>query len=97
MFFDNLHVGMRYKNFKILTHKIEEGSAPIQRFAIPHCYNLTVNPDEDLPYNYECLHSWVLYKIFMPKTAELQASLRKDSVPFGAPLDFNPYDKPGGE
>ena len=26
-----------------------------------------------------------------PKTAALNASLKKDSVPFGAPLDFNPY------
>jgi arylsulfatase A-like enzyme len=28
MFFDRLHVGMRYKNFKVLTHKIEHGLAP---------------------------------------------------------------------
>jgi arylsulfatase len=93
MFFDQLHVGMRYKNFKVLTHKIENGAAPIQQLAIPHVYNLTVNPDEDTPYNFEDLHSWVLYKVFMPKAMELQASLKEDSVPFGAPLDFNPYDK----
>ena len=49
MFFDHLHVGMRYKNFKVLTHAIEDGSAPIQQLAIPHVYNLTVNPDEDTP------------------------------------------------
>ena len=91
MFFDHLHVGMRYKNFKVLTHKIEDGAAPIQQLAIPHVYNLTVNPDEDTPYNYELVHSWVLYKVFGPKTVELRASLKKDSVPFGAPLDFNPY------
>ena len=65
--------------------------APIQQLATPHVYNLTVNPDEDTPYNYELVHSWVLYKIFGPKTRELNASLKKDSVPFGAPLDFNPY------
>ena len=53
--------------------------------------NLTVNPDEDTPYNYDNPHTWVLYKVFGPKIAELQASLKKDSVPFGAPLDFNPY------
>lgn len=93
MFFDQLHVGMRYKNFKVLTHKIEDGAAPIQQLAIPHVYNLTVNPDEDTPYNYEGMHTWVLYKIYMPKTMELKASLRKDSVPFGAPLDFDPYAK----
>lgn len=29
MFFDHLYVGMRYKNFKVLTHKIEDGAAPI--------------------------------------------------------------------
>jgi arylsulfatase len=93
MFFDRLHVGMRYKNFKILTHKIEDGFAPIQQLAIPHLYNLSVNPDEDTPLSYDGVHSWVLYKVFGPKTAELQASLKKDSVPFGAPLDFNPYEK----
>ena len=92
MFFDEVHVGMRYKNFKVLTHKVEDGSAPIQKLAIPHVYNLTVNPDEDAPYNYADPHSWVLYKVFMPRAVELQASLRRDSVPFGAPLDFNPYD-----
>ena len=93
MFFDSLHVGMRYKNFKVLTHKIESGPSPIQQLAIPHIYNLTVNPDEDTPYNYEHGHSWVLYKVFMPKAMELQASLKVDSVPFGAPLDYNPYTK----
>ena len=93
MFFDHLHVGMRYKNFKVLTHKIEDGAAPIQQLAIPHVYNLTVNPEEDTPYNYQQLHSWVLYKVFTPKTRELHESLKKDSVPFGAPLDFNPYNK----
>jgi arylsulfatase len=40
---------MRYKNFKVLTHKIEDGTAPIQQLAIPHVYNLTVNPDEEAP------------------------------------------------
>jgi arylsulfatase len=93
MFFDRRHVGMRWKNFKVLTHRVEDGSAPVEELAIPHIYNLTVNPDEDTPYNYEEAHSWVLYKVFMPKAMELQASLQKDSVPFGAPLDFNPYDK----
>ena len=93
MFFDQLHVGMRYKNFKVLTHKIEDGASPIQQLAIPHIYNLTLNPDEDAPYNYEVGHTWVLYKVFMPKAMELQESLKKDSVPFGAPLDFNPYDR----
>jgi len=93
MFFDQLHVGMRYKNFKVLTHKIEDGAAPIQQLAVPHIYNLTVNPDEDVPYNYEVGHTWVLYKVFMPKVLELQESLKKDSVPFGAPLDYNPYDQ----
>jgi arylsulfatase A-like enzyme len=57
MFFDHLHVGMRYKNFKVLTHKIEDGAATIQQLAIPHVYNLTVNPEEDTPYNYQQLHS----------------------------------------
>ncbi|MFC2042925.1 sulfatase-like hydrolase/transferase, partial [Chloroflexota bacterium] len=93
MFFDRRHVGMRWKNFKVLTHRIESGPSPVEELAIPHIYNLTVNPDEDTPYNYEVAHSWVLYKIFMPKAMELQASLQKDSIPFGAPLDFNPYDK----
>jgi len=94
MYFDKQHVGMRYKNFKILTHKVENGPAPIQELAIPHVYNLTVNPDENTPYNYEAgCHSWVLYKVFMPKIIEHMTSLKKDSVPFGAPLNYNPYDK----
>jgi arylsulfatase len=92
MFFDSVHVGMRYKNFKVLTHKVEDATEPVLKLAIPHIYNLTVNPDEDTPYNYEDVHSWVLYHVFMPKAMELQASLQKDSVPFGAPLDYNPYD-----
>jgi arylsulfatase len=93
MYFDKLHVGMRYKNFKVLTHKVENGFAAIQQLAIPHLYNLTVNPDEDMPLRYEDPSSWVLTKIFPVKTKELYASLAKDSVPFGAPLDFNPYKK----
>lgn len=93
MFFDRRHVGMRWKNFKVLTHRIESGPSPVEELAIPHIYNLTANPDEDAPYNYEGAHSWVLYKVFMPKALELQESLKVDSVPFGAPLDFNPYNK----
>jgi hypothetical protein len=49
---------------------------------------------EDTPYNYESAHSWVLYKVFMPEALKLQASLQQDSVPFGAPLDFDPHDTP---
>ena len=90
MFFDATHVGMRWKNFKILTHKLEDGPSPLLQLAIPHIYNLTVNPDEDTPYNYEEGHSWVLYRVFLPAAQELQASLQQDSVPFGAPLDYVP-------
>ena len=96
MFFDQLHVGMKYKNFKILTHKIEDGAAPIQKLATPHVYNLTVVPGETTPYNYSEVSSWLLFRIFPTKTMELRASLKKDSVPFMAPLDFNPYDTQGG-
>jgi arylsulfatase len=78
----------------VLTHRVEDGASPIQKLAIPNIYNLTVNPDEDTPYNFEeGGQSWVLYKVFMPKARELQISLQKDNVPFGAPLDFNPYKK----
>ena len=93
MYFDALHVGWRYKNFKVLTHKIEHGLAPIQQLAIPHGMNLTVNPDEDLPMQYEDAHSWLLYKVIPALNQEWNASLKKDRVPFMAPLDFNPYDK----
>lgn len=93
MFFDQQYVGMRYKNFKVLTHIVEDGAAPIQKLATPHLINLSVNPDEDTPYNYEEPHSWVLFKIFSKKTAEWRASLAKDSVPFAAPLDYNPYEQ----
>ena len=96
MFFDQQHVGMKYKNFKILTHKVEDGAAPIQKLATPHIYNLTVDPEESTPYNYSHVHTWLMFKVFAPKTMELQASLKKDSVPFAAPLDFNPYDRRDG-
>ncbi|WP_231123555.1 alkaline phosphatase family protein [Nocardioides sambongensis] len=49
MFFDEQLVGMRYRNFKVLTHIVENGYAPIQQLATPHIYNLTVNPDENTP------------------------------------------------
>jgi arylsulfatase len=96
MFFDQLHVGMKYKNFKILTHKIEDGAAPIQKLATPHVYNLNVDPGETTPYNYSEVSSWLVFRIFPAKTMELRESLEKDSVPFMAPLDFNPYDKQNG-
>lgn len=90
MFFGHQLVGMRYRNFKVLTHKVEDGTAPILQLATPHVYNLTVDPDESTPYNYDQVHSWVLYKVFMPKAQEFNKSLEGDAVPFGAPLDFNP-------
>ena len=90
MFFDENHVGMRWRNFKVLTHKVDSGAAPIQQLATPHIYNLTVDPDESEPYNYDDFHSWVLFKVFGPLSAEFQASLEGDAVPRGAPLDFVP-------
>jgi arylsulfatase len=90
MFFDKVHVGLRWRNFKVLTHKVESGFAPIQKLATPHIYNLTANPDENQPYNYPLVHSWLLYDIYGPKTRELMQSLAADSVPSGAPVDYNP-------
>jgi arylsulfatase A-like enzyme len=66
MFFDQLQVGMRWRNFKVLTHMVESGTAPIHQLATPHVYNLTVNPDESTPYNYDQIHSWVLAVVGNP-------------------------------
>ena len=90
MFFDELFVGMRYRNFKVLTHLVEHGAAPIQKLATPHLYNLTVDPSESTPYNYGQMHSWVMYKLFTPIAIAFQQSLAGDAVPKGAPVDFNP-------
>lgn len=95
MFFDELLVGMRYRNFKVLTHRVENGYSPIEQLATPHIYNLTVNPDENTPYNFSEVHSWVLYKVFMPKVIEFRQSLAGDAVPKGAPLDYNPKSGSG--
>ena len=91
MFFDKVHVGLRWRNFKVLTHVIENGTAPIQKLATPHIYNLTVNPDENEPYNYSLVHSWMLYDIYGPLTGELMQSLAADSVPAGSPADYDPH------
>ena len=69
---------------------VDTGFAPIQKLATPHIYNLTVNPDENTPYNYELVHSWILYQIYPALTRELMASLAEDSVPAGAPVDYDP-------
>lgn len=92
MFFDELQVGMRWRNFKVLTHMVENGAAPIHQLATPHIYNLTVNPDESTPYNFDQGHSWVLYKVYGPLSARFRASLDGDQVPKGAPLDYNPHE-----
>ena len=34
-----------------------------------------------------------LFKVFPLKMMEFEASLKQDSVPFMAPLDFNPYEQ----
>ncbi|UIP59948.1 sulfatase-like hydrolase/transferase [Agromyces marinus] len=90
MFFDQLLVGMRWRNFKVLTHRVVDGTAPIEQLATPHVYNLTVNPDENTPYNYDQVHSWVLYHVFSRIAGEYQRSLDGDAVPKGAPVDFVP-------
>ncbi len=95
MFFDEQFVGMRYRNFKVLTHVVENGSAPIQQLATPHIYNLTLNPDENTPYNFGEIHSWVMYKVFVPRATEFRRSLKGDAVPKFAPVDFNPKQPPG--
>ncbi len=90
MFFDKVHVGLRWRNFKVLTHKVDTGYSPVQQLATPHVYNLTVNPDESTPYNYDLGHSWVLYNVYAPLTQQLMQSLQEDSVPAGAPVDYDP-------
>jgi len=90
MFFDEVHVGLRWKNFKVLTHVVDTGYAPLLKLASPHIYNLTVNPDEDTPYNYELMHSWVLYDIYIPLARQLAMSLAQDSIPNGSPVDYDP-------
>lgn len=87
MFFGQNYVGMRYRNFKILTHRVEDGSQPIQKLAMPHVQNLTVDPDEEMTYYYEKIHTWVLYQVYGPKSVEYQKSLAGDAVPKRAPLD----------
>lgn len=50
-----------------------------------------VAPDRGAePYNYEQIHSWALYKVFGPKSAEFKQSLVGDAVPKGAALEYNP-------
>jgi arylsulfatase A-like enzyme len=85
MFFDELHVGMRWRNFKVLTHMVESATAPIQQLATPHVYNLTVNPDESTPYNYDQIHSWVLYKVYGPLSADFHVSSTATKCPRGHP------------
>lgn len=95
MFFGETYVGMRYRNFKVLTHKVATGASPILELATPNVINLTVDPDEDMPFNYDQGgHSWVLYQVYGPKSAEFHTSLKGDAVPKGAPLDFDPKDPP---
>jgi arylsulfatase len=73
---------------------VEHGAAPIQQLATPHLYNLTVNPDENTPYNVAQMHSRVLHRVFGPKLAEFRRSLQGDAVPRFAPVDFNPKASP---
>ena len=88
--YDKIHVGLRWRNFKVLTHLVENGAAPIQKLATPHIYNLTVNPDESTPYDFPGAHTWMLYDVYGPLTHELMASLAEDSVPSGSPADYDP-------
>ncbi len=60
------------------------------RIDVETVYNLTVNPDENQPFNYPTVHSWMLYEIYGPLARELMQSLADDSVPSGAPADFDP-------
>jgi arylsulfatase len=70
---------------------VETGFSPIQKLATPHMHNLTVNPDENTPYNYELNHSWALYDVYGPLTLQLIGSLAEDSIPAGAPADHEPH------
>jgi arylsulfatase len=60
---------------------------------MPHVQNLTVDPDEEMPYNFGTWHTWVLYQVYGPRSVAFQKSLVGDAVPKGAPLDFNPKAK----
>ncbi len=83
MYFDNQQFGMRYKNFKVPDHKVEDGFAPIRQLAVPHLYNLTVNPDEDIPIQYDNPSTWVVSMIFPAKVREFTRPWRRTAFPLG--------------
>lgn len=85
--------GVKWQNFKMVTHLQETLTAPSVKLMTPHVINLTVDPKERKPYDFPYMHSWTgvhFSKILKEFADSVQ---REPLIPAGAPLNHVPARK----
>jgi arylsulfatase len=85
--------GVKWQNFKMVTHLQETLTAPSVKLMTPHIINLIVDPKERKPYDFPYMHSWTGVH-FGKILKEFADSVRREPlIPAGAPLNYVPARK----
>jgi arylsulfatase A-like enzyme len=87
---DNTLYGVKWQNFKMVTHLQKTLTDPSQKLMTPHIINLVVDPKERKPFDFPSLHSWTGVH-FGKILKEYEESVRREPlIPAGAPLSYVP-------
>ena len=85
--------GVKWQNFKMVTHLQETLISPSRKLMTPHIINLVVDPKERKAYDFPYMHSWTgvhFGKILKEYAHSVQ---REPLIPAGAPLNYVPIRK----
>jgi len=82
--------GVKWQNFKMVTHLQKTLTAPSRKLMTPHIINLVVDPKERKPFDFPYLHSWTGVH-FGKILREYEESIHREPlIPAGAPLSYVP-------
>ena len=86
--------GVKWQNFKMVTHLQQTMTDPALRLPTPHIINLDTDPHKRKVYEYPSVHSWTItHTVKLLEDFNSSVAL-EPLIPVGAPLDFIPKRNP---
>jgi arylsulfatase len=86
--------GVKWQNFKMVTHLQKTMTDPVLTLPTPHIINLDTDPHERKVFEYPAVHSWIISHT-VKQIVDFKASVAKEPlIPVGAPLDYVPKHNP---
>jgi arylsulfatase A-like enzyme len=85
--------GVKWQNFKMVTHLQDTLTTPSAKLMTPHIINLIVDPKERKAYDFPYMHSWTMVHFGKILKEYADSVQREPLIPLGAPLDYVPVRK----